>query len=30
MCVCVYWGGGGGVADFNAWSQAGIIDLNTK
>lgn len=23
------WGEGGG-ADFNAWSEAGIIDFNTK
>ena len=26
VCVCVL----GGVTDFNAWSEAGIIDLNTK
>ncbi len=29
VCVCVCQGVGG-VADFNAWSEAGIIDFNTK
>ena len=27
MCVCAFLEG---VAGFNAWSKAGIIDFNTK